>query len=267
MRIGFIGCGAMGSAIIGGIVAGGICGPEEIMGADVNAETRERAGARHGIMVTESNKAVFDWADYVFLAVKPQFLAGLIEEIAEDVREEQVIISIAAGWSLDKLGEAFGRPVKLVRVMPNTPAMVGEGMSAACAGEGVAEEEMEQVMTLLSGFGKAQQVPESLFDAVISTSGSGPAYVYMFIEALADAAVMEGMPRAQAYEFAAQTVLGSAKMVLETGLHPGALKDMVCSPAGTTIEAVRVLEETNFRSAVIEGAHAAAERSREMQKK
>jgi pyrroline-5-carboxylate reductase len=254
----------MANAIMGGIINAGLCGPEEIIGADVIPEAREKTGARHGIMVTAENTSVLDKADIVFLAVKPQFYESVIREIRDFVREDQVFISIAAGWPLQKLENAFGRKVKAVRVMPNTPAMVGEGMSAACPNEQVTDQEMEQVMALLSSFGRAEQMPERLFDAVIASSGSGPAYVYMFIEALADAAVMEGMPRKQAYAFSAQTVLGAAKMVLETGMHPGELKDMVCSPAGTTIEAVRVLEEKNLRSAVIEGAHAAAEKAREM---
>ena len=148
--------------------------------------------------------------------------------------------------------------------MPNTPAMVLEGMTAVCPNEFVTKDELDYVMKLLSSFGKCQVIKEYLIDAVIVASGSSPAFVYMFIEALADAAVIQGMPRDMAYKFAAQAVLGSAKMVLETGLHPGALKDMVCSPAGTTIEAVRVLEERGFRSSIIEAAVACAEKSKSM---
>jgi len=148
--------------------------------------------------------------------------------------------------------------------MPNTPALVGEAVTAICPNKNVSDEEKKVVSELLSSFGIAQFINENIMDAVIAVSGSSPAYVFMFIEAMADAAVAEGMPRAQAYQFAAQSVLGSAKMVLETGKHPGELKDMVCSPAGTTIEAVKVLEEKGFRSSVIEAMSACADKSRNM---
>ena len=162
------------------------------------------------------------------------------------------------------LGEQFQKPVKIVRTMPNTPALVGEGMTAACPNAYVTEDEKKYALELLGSFGKVEVVPEHLIDAVVAVSGSSPAYVFLLIEAMADAAVAEGMPRQQAYQFAAQAVYGSAKMVLETGKHPGELKDMVCSPAGTTIEAVRVLEEKGLRSAVIEAMKACAEVSRNL---
>ena len=187
-----------------------------------------------------------------------------IEEIKDFVRDDQIIITIAPGKTLAWLEEQFGKKVKIVRTMPNTPAMVGEGMTAACPNEYVTEEELKHTVSILSAFGKVEVVPERLMDVVVSTSGSSPAYVFMFIEAMADAAVADGMPRAQAYKFAAQAVYGSAKMVLETGKHPGELKDMVCSPAGTTIEAVRVLEKNGFRSAVIEAMKACTEISKNM---
>ena len=198
------------------------------------------------------------------MSVKPQFYASVIEEIKDVVREDQIIITIAPGKTLKWLEEQFGRPLKIVRTMPNTPAMVGEGMTAVCANERVTEEELGEVLTMLNAFGKTEVVPEHLIDVVVSTSGSSPAYVFMMIEAMADAAVADGMARPQAYKFAAQAVLGSAKMVLETGRHPGELKDMVCSPGGTTIEAVRVLEAKGFRSALIEAMKACAEVSRNM---
>ena len=148
--------------------------------------------------------------------------------------------------------------------MPNTPALVGEGMTAACPNDAVTEEEKNYALELLSSFGKVEIVPEHLIDAVVAVSGSSPAYIFMFIEAMADGAVAEGMPRPQAYQFAAQAVLGSAKMVLETGKHPGELKDMVCSPAGSTIEGVRILEQNGFRSAVFEALNGAAEKGKKM---
>jgi len=214
--------------------------------------------------VTGSNQEVVEKAEVVILAVKPQFYEDVITKIRDSVREYQIIITIAPGKTLAWLSEKFGKTVKIVRTMPNTPAMVGEGMTAACPNEHMTEEETAYVKTLLESFSRVEIVPERLMDVVVSVSGSSPAYVFVLIEAMADAAVSGGMPRAQAYQFAAQAVLGSAKMVLETGRHPGELKDMVCSPAGTTIEAVRTLEERGFRSAVIEAMKVCEEISRSL---
>ena len=264
MRLGFNGTGNMAGAIMGGIICNQIFSPEEIIGADISPAGRDRVKAEHGICVTESNQEAAREAEVLILSVKPQYYADAIAEIRDCVSEDQLIITIAPGKTLSWLQEQFGKPVKLVRTMPNTPALVGEGMTAACKNSNVTEEEMEYALKILGSFGKVQVVPEHLIDAVVAVSGSSPAYVFLFIEAMADAAVAEGMPRAQAYEFAAQAVYGSAKMVLETGKHPGELKDMVCSPAGTTIEAVRVLEEKGFRSAVFEAMKACADVSRSL---
>ena len=201
-------------------------------------------------------------AEIVILSVKPQYYEQTIAQIRDEITEEQVIVTLAPGKTLEWLKEQFGKTVKIVRTMPNTPAMVGAGMTAACANAEVTKEELEKVLKILRS--EVEVVPEHLIDAVVSTSGSSPAYVFMMIEAMADAAVADGMPRPQAYKFAAQAVMGSAKMVLETGKHPGELKDMVCSPAGTTIEAVQVLEERGFRSAIIEAMRVCAEKSRNM---
>lgn len=262
MKLGFVGAGNMAKAIMGGILASGIVPKEEIVASDLSEPARAAAAAL-GVRVTVDNCEAAK-CDVVFLAVKPQFYAGVIAQIAPVVASDTLVITIAPGWSLEKLAAAFGKDVKLIRTMPNTPAMVGEGMTAACKNDFVTDAEMEYACSLLNSFGKCAVLPERLFDAVIVASGSSPAYVYMFIEALADGAVREGMPRDLAYQFSAQAVLGSAKMVLETGLHPGALKDMVCSPAGTTIEAVRVLEERGFRSAVLEAMAACADKARSM---
>lgn len=259
MKLGFIGTGNMASAVIGGILKKGIVKADDIIGADVLEAGRERVKAAYGIQVTDNNKEVIENADIVFLSVKPQYYAEVIAEIKDAVSDNKIVVTIAPGKTLSWLKEQFGKNVKIVRTMPNTPALVGEGMTAACPNEFVTEQEKEAVLAILGTFGKVEIVPEKLMDAVVSTSGSSPAYVFMMIEAMADAAVADGMPRAQAYRFAAQAVYGSAKMVLETGKHPGELKDMVCSPAGTTIEAVRVLEAKGFRSAVIEAMKACAE--------
>lgn len=264
MKLGFIGTGNMASAIMGGIIKNQIIPANEIIGADVMEAGRKRVNEQFGIQVTADNHEVVKNSDVVILSVKPQFYAEVIAEIKEDVREDQIIITIAPGKTLAWLKEQFGKNVKIVRTMPNTPALVGEGMTAACPNEFMTEEEITYVRTLLESFGRVEIIPERLMDVVVSVSGSSPAYVFMFIEAMADAAVSGGMPRAQAYQFAAQAVLGSAKMVLETGKHPGELKDMVCSPAGTTIEAVRVLEEKGFRSSVIEAMKTCEEISKSL---
>ena len=266
MKLGFIGTGVMANAMMGGIIKNGLYKPEEILGADPFEAGRKKAQEQNGINVTDSNVEVVENCDIVFFTIKPQYYADMIAGIKDHVREDQLFISIGAGRTLDYIAEQFGdKKVKVVRVMPNTPAQVGEGMAAACPNEYVTEEEAQKAVEILSAFGKAEIMPENLFDIVTGVSGSGPAYVFMFIEAMADAAVNGGMQRKQAYTFAAQTVLGSAKMVLETGKHPGELKDMVTSPAGTTIAGVRMLEEYGLRNAVIEGVTAATEKSIEMQ--
>ena len=189
-------------------------------------------------------------------------IKNIINLVKNFISPEKIIVSILPGKSLQWLGTEIGKPTKLIRTMPNTPALVGEGMTGVCANDLVTEEELQLVLTLLKSFGRAEVVPEYLMDTVTGVSGSSPAYVFLFLEALADAAVAEGMPRKQAYEFAAQSVLGSAKMLLETGMHPGELKDMVCSPGGTTIEAVAVLERENLRSAVIDATRACIRKSK-----
>ena len=251
MKIGFIGCGNMASAMIGGIVKNQVAAPEDLLASARSEARRERAEKELGIRLTASNCEVAAFADVLVLAVKPFYYEEVIAEIRGSVKEDAVIVSITPGKKLDWLEEQFGKPTKIVRTMPNTPALVGEGMSCVCGNARTTQEDIDRVCRIFSGFGKSEIVTEEMIDVVVGVSGSSPAYVFMFIEAMADAAVADGMPRAQAYRFAAQAVLGSAKMVLETGKHPGELKDMVCSPKGTTIEAVLVLEEKGFCSAVI----------------
>ena len=264
MKLGFIGCGNMASAIMSGIISNGLIQADEIIGADVFAPSKEKAKETLGIQIAESNIEVVQKADAFVLSIKPQFYAQVIAEIKDCVKENQIIITLAPGKTLDWLEEQFGKQVKIVRTMPNTPAMVQEGMTAACASTFVTTEELAYVCDILKAFGDVEVVPEKLMDAVVAVSGSSPAYVFMMIEAMADAAVAEGMPRNQAYKFAAKAVMGSAKMVLETGKHPGELKDMVCSPGGTTIEAVKVLEETGFKGALMQAMEVCAEKSRSL---
>lgn len=261
MKIGFIGCGNMGSAMLKGILASGKIKATECIATAKSEDSRQKIKNTLNINLAASNQEAVEFSDLIFLAVKPQCYEQVITEIKGCVRENQILVSMAPGKSLETLEKMFGKMVKLVRTMPNTPAMVMEGMTAYCANTQVTQQEKAQVVQILSYFGKAEEVEESLMDVVTSVSGSSPAYVFMFIEAMADAAVADGMPRNQAYTFAAQAVLGSAKMVMETGLHPGVLKDMVCSPGGTTIEAVRVLEEKGMRSSVIEAMKACVKKA------
>ena len=264
MKLGFIGCGTMANAIIGGILAKGLLTESEIIGSAPSEAGRAKASESR-IKVTADNKEVVKEADIIVLSIKPQMFDIVIPEIKDFVRDEQLIVSIAAGKTLSAIGEAFEKPeIGIVRVMPNTPAQVGEGMSAFCHNDNVTDEDISWVKKILGSFGMCEEVPESLFDVVTAVSGSSPAYVFMFIEALATAGVEGGMKWEQAYRFAAQSVLGSAKMVIDTGMHPAELRDMVCSPGGTTIEAVRVLEEKNLRAAVIDGAKACLEKSKSM---
>lgn len=264
MKLGFIGCGNMASAMIGGIILKKLYQPNEIIVSDALETSLATAKENLKVNTTKNNKEVVEQAEMVVLSVKPQFYETVIEEIKNTIRDEQLVITIAPGKTLNWLDEHFGKPVKLIRCMPNTPALVGEGITGICPNQLVSQQELDSAGAILNCFGSFQVVPEHLMDVVVSVSGSSPAYVFMFIEAMADAAVADGMPRAQAYKFAAQAVLGSAKMVLETGKHPGELKDMVCSPAGTTIEAVRVLEEKGFRSSVIEAMKACTKKSRSL---
>ena len=263
MKIGFIGSGNMGGAIIGGIVSSGLAPGGNIIVSDKNDSTLKRIHDRYSAEVTTDNKAAAEKADILFLCVKPNVIAEVMKEINSFVKQSTTVVSIAAGISLAKLEEGLGNDTKIVRVMPNTPALVGEALSAVCANKPGAEG-LKEVTEILESFGKCEVVSEGLMDTVTAVSGSSPAYVFMMIEAMADAAVQGGMTRESAYKFAAQAVLGSAKMVLETGKHPGELKDMVCSPKGTTIDAVAKLEELGFRSSIIEAMAVCRDKSSSM---
>ncbi len=263
MKLGFIGTGNMALAIIGGVLKKRLISAGDIMGADPLAASRDKAKETFGIRVTADNIEAVKFADILFLSVKPQYYESVITGIRDAADERQLIVTIAPGKSLVFVEKVFAKNMKIIRVMPNTPALVGEGMSALCPNRRVTDEELKYVRDIFESFGKAEIIPEKLMDVAVSVSGSSPAYVFMMIEAMADAAVSGGMPRTQAYEFAAQAVMGSAKMVLETGKHPGELKDMVCSPAGTTVEAVRELERRGFRSAIIEAMKVCEKKAKE----
>ncbi len=262
--IGFIGGGNMGSAIIGGLISSGLSDKDHVIAADKSPQSIARLKDTWGIQASTENIEISSNADILFLSIKPNMFAKVIPEIKDTIKKDAIIVSIAAGQTIDAIEKLFEHEIKLVRSMPNTPALVGASMSALCPNAHITDEELAEVKSIFDSFGESEVISENLMDAVVGVSGSSPAYVYMFIEAMADAAVADGMPRAQAYKFAAQSVMGSAKMVLDTGKHPGELKDMVCSPGGTTIEAVAALEQAGFRNAVISGQRACSQKSRDM---
>lgn len=264
MKLGFIGCGNMASAIIGGVLKKGLVTKEEICASVKTEASAEKVRESLGISCSTDNISVAREADFLFLAVKPQFCAEVALEIRDVLTKQQVIVSVIAGKSIEWLKEQLGQNRKIIRTMPNTPALVGEGVTGVCPDAAVSREELQQVLTFLRSVGTADLVTEPMMDILGAVSGSSPAFVFMFIEALADGAVAEGMPRAKAYEYAAQAVLGSAKLLLETNMHPGALKDMVCSPAGTTIEGVNVLERSGMRSAVMDAVRACVQKTRKL---
>lgn len=263
-KIAFIGCGNMAAAMIGGMLGSGLALAEDIIATARTEATLQTAKNRFKIKTTHDNREAAAFADIVILSVKPQFYSEVIKEISEVITENKIVVTVAPGITLERLEAQFGKKVKLVRTMPNTPALVCEGMTGACCNREVTSEEMAEVCSLMSTFGKVEVVPERLMDVVGAVSGSSPAFVFMLIEAMADAAVSDGMPRAQAYQFAGQAVLGSAKLLLESGKHPGELKDMVCSPGGTTIEGVRTLEAKGYKSAMFEALKACVKKSKEL---
>ena len=264
--IGIIGCGNMGRGILEGVLKNGLLESGKVFIYDKDFKKTAEMKERLGVNVSESSFELMKDADVVVLAVKPNIYKPVLEEIKGSVRKDQIIVTIAAGINLAFVEEILGQDKRVVRTMPNTPALVGEGMTAVVPGKGSGEDDLKTVVEIFKGIGKVEVVPEYLIDAVIGISGSAPAYVYMFIEAMADGAVLGGMPRDKAYRFASQAVLGSAKMVLESGMHPGELKDMVCSPGGTTIEAVKSLEKNGFRGVVMDAVEACMKKSIKMSK-
>lgn len=254
-KFGFIGMGNMGYAMLKGLLS--VYTPSDIIFTCPDLEKCKRISQETGVRYAESNAECANNAQYVVLAVKPQVYNVVLKNINNVIREDSVVISIAPGISIDNIKSQLGINARVVRAMPNTPALVGEGMTGvAYDKEDFSFEEREVIDSFFNSFGKVVYVSENQMNAIVCASGSSPAYVYMFIEALADSAVKYGIKREDAYKLVAQTVLGSAKMVLETGEHPGVLKDKVCSPGGTTIAAVAALEEHNFRSSLIKATDA-----------
>ena len=262
-KIAIIGAGQMAEALLAGLLSSQVCDPASLWATDVSRERCDLVKRRFGIKTGSANREAASWAEVVLLAVKPQFLEEVLTEIAP-VLAGRLVISIAAGVSLRRLAELASSEVRLVRVMPNAPVLVREGMSALAFGPGVTEEDSRLVRSLFEAVGRVVAVGESLMDAVTGLSGSGPAYVFMAIEALADGGVKMGLPRRTAELLAAQTVLGAARMVLETGEHPARLKDQVASPGGTTIAGLHELESGGLRASLMAAVEAAAKRSKEL---
>lgn len=263
-KIGFIGCGNMGKAMLGAMVKSDEVRLDDLIVSTKSNASAERIGSEFKVKTTTNNKEVAKNSEVLFLAIKPYFFKEVIEEIKDVVTEDKIIISIAAGVTIAQIEEWFGKNVKVVRTMPNTPALVGEGMSAVCPNKNITEGELQYVGKLYDLFGKYEVLEEDDFHAFIALCGSSPAYVFMFIEAMGDAGVKLGLPRSKAYKLAEQAILGSAKLALETGKHPGVLKDEVCSPRGTTIEAVIDLENNGFRNTVISAVEKCADKSKNM---
>lgn len=263
-----IGIGNMGFALMS--AASRVIPAANIFITDTDSEKAQSAAVSLGANVLKSNTEAAEKGDFVFLAVKPQILPQVLAEIAVTVKERinagspPVIVSMAAGWSIKKIQAAVSVKLPVVRIMPNTPALIGKGMIALAASPEVETEKISALKKLLEGAGIVDHLDERCMDAVTGLSGSGPAFVYLFVEALADGGVRAGLPRDKALCYAAQTVLGAAAMVQETGKHPGELKDMVASPGGTTIAGIAALEDGAFRSATIKAVEAAWKRSIEL---
>lgn len=259
-EIGFIGMGNMGYALLKGVLKE--FPAEKLVFTAKTDETRHRVFSETEVPYTQSNAECANSCKYLILAVKPQYYPSVLKQIRYAVTPEHVVISLAPGITMESLKESLGSDKRIVRAMPNTPALIGEGMTGISFPEGeLTQEEIDTVHKIFGAVGKYADVEERLISAVICASGSSPAFVYQFIEALADGAVQFGLPRAQAYAFAAQAVAGAAKMVLETGKHPGELKDQVCSPGGTTIAGVAALEEGGMRGAVMKACQACYEKA------
>lgn len=263
---GFIGVGNMGYPLL--MAAAKTFGNKDVLYTDASELRRKEVMKDTGISFTEDNISVVKQCKYLVLAVKPQYFPEVLSQIKQYVTTEQIVISIAAGITIDTIKEGLSASVRIVRAMPNTPAMVSQGMTGICfSNASFMEEEKDIIDRFFRSFGKYEVFEERLMNAVVCANGSSPAYVYMFIEALADSVVNYGIPRDKAYTLVAQTVLGAATMVLETKEHPGKLKDNVCSPGGTTIAAVKALEEYGLRNALMKATDACYEKAVELSNK
>ncbi len=265
-NLGIIGAGTMATAIVKGILRKGLMEPKQIFVYDIVSSQQTRLVDQTSVIPAKNSVDLIKNSSIIIIAVKPNAFDGLLDEIADYITQNHILISVAAGISTDFIKEKINNKCKVVRVMPNTPALIGEGMTAICNNHDLNADEARMVNSIFLSLGEIESIDECLIHGVTAISGSSPAYVYLFIEALADGGVMMGLSRKQAYKMAAQSVLGAAKMVLELDEHPGVLKDMVTSPGGTTIEAIHTLEKNCFRGAVIEAVRNCALKANSMDK-
>ena len=264
MKLGFIGLGNMAKAIMAGLLQSGVFAAEDIAGSDVLEEVRQAAAEKYHIVTDKSNTEVAAGSDVIILAVKPQFLEGVLTEIAPFVTGDTLLVSIAAGKSLGWLHEKLNTEARIIRLMPNTAAIVGESCTAICRDAYATDEDVALVVKMCESFGVAQIIDEKLMDVFGALGGSSGSFAFLYMEALADGAVAAGMPRKMAYEIAAQATLGAAKLMRDSGEHPGVLKDMVCSPGGTTIQGMKALEKGGVRGSVMDAVEACVERSKQL---
>jgi pyrroline-5-carboxylate reductase len=262
--IAFLGAGNMAEALVKGLLRAHVAQPAEIVCSDRREERGPELVQRYGVRFTRSNREAVESSDIVVLSVKPQAMNRLLDEISPTLNERKLVISIAAGVPIAAIERKVGHGVRIVRTMPNTPALVGAGATALVGGEHATDADVAQARALFDAIGKTAVVDEPLLDAVTGLSGSGPAYIFLIIEALSDAGVKVGLPRSTAQDLAAQTVLGSAKLLIETGEHPGRLKDQVTSPGGTAIAGLHTLEAGGLRTTLMNAVEAATQRSREL---
>lgn len=265
-KVGFIGCGKMAQAMVNGMLQSAFIQKENMIASTRSIESAQIVKEAFHIETTLDNKQVASFADVLIIAVKPHLYGEVLQEIRSYVKEETIIVTVAAGIDIGYIESQMSIKTKVIRSMPNTPSLVGEGMTVFCANDRINEQEIAFIKEMFASFGKVEVVEENLMDYIPAISGSSPAYVYMFIEALADGGVRSGIPRDKAYKLAAQSVLGAAKMVLETGKHPGILKDEVCTPGGATIEAITTLEQHQFRGTILAAMESCDRKNRKMQK-
>ncbi|AUG57837.1 pyrroline-5-carboxylate reductase [Acetivibrio saccincola] len=267
LKVGFIGAGNMGCAMIKSIVNSKFIKKEDIFVYDIDKGKLSNLKSETGVTILNDSGGVIEKSDIIILAVKPNMVKNVLEANKDAFDDKKILVSVAVGIPIKFYQDIIGNDKKIVRTMPNTPALVGEGMTLMCYDENILSgEEFSKVKKIFECFGKVEVLDEKLMNEVTAVTGSSPAYVFMFIEAMADAAVLSGLPRDLSYKLAAQAVLGSAKLVLETGKHPGELKDQVCSPAGTTIEAVKTLEKHGFRYAIIDAMEECTKKARKIGK-
>ena len=264
-KLGFIGCGNMGYAMVSGALKNKYVESSEVIYSEKRTDDKLQEELK--IYKAVDNKEVTKNAELIILAVKPNVYGDVIEEIKDSVADTSIVMPITPSFTIEEIQNMFGKEIKVARAMPNTPAMVNSGMTGVCFSDNISEEDSKKVVEFLNSFGESIEIKEELMGGLSAVSGSGPAFIYMLIEAMADAAVKEGITRKDAYKLAAKTVEGSAKMVLETGNHPGKLKDDVCSPGGSTIAGVIELENNGFRSSIIKGIEKTVNRFDEMNEK